>query len=255
MRKPYTIREFDYNPLSGGIKVMYSLYGALLLKGEEILANAVFPPEVDAVGIYPEISQGNELQTKHIVRYILNKPGVMTQNGVPGPSSFAPTDTLFTFSKMFMDLPDERCMFLPAINTEVFYDRRLKRDKVAVFVGKGVATQPHDGAVVIDRQVARDQEALAMLLNQCEVLNTYDPVSAMTEIARLCGCRVNYLAPDYTKKDYLLYEPGINGISFPLEDETIAPLDTEAFLEHYKMLQARFYDICLPNFVKITQNL
>ena len=255
MRKPYTIREFEYNPTSGGIKVMYSLYGALLLKGEEVMANAIFPPEIDAIGIYPEISQGNELQTKHVVRYILNKPGVMTQNGVPGPTTFAPTDCLFTFSKMFMDLPDDRCMFLPAINTEVFYDRKLKRTKNAVFVGKGRATQPHIGDVFIDRTTARDQEALAVLLNECQVLNTYDPVSAMTEIARLCGCRVNYLAPDYTKKDYLLYEPGINGMSFPLEGDEIAPLDTKAFLGHYRALQARFFDVLLPNFIKITQNL
>lgn len=255
MRKPYTIREFNYDPTSGGIKVMYSLYGALLLKGEEIMANAIFQDDTEAIGIYPEISQGNELQTKHIVRYILNKPGVMALNGVPGASTFAPTDCLFTFSKMFMDLPDEKCMFLPAINTEVFYDRHLHRGGGAVFVGKGVATQPHDGCVVIDRNLARDQENLSIILNQCEVLNTYDPVSAMTEIARLCGCRVNYLSPEYTKKDYLLYEPGINGISFPLEDDVVAPLDTEAFLEHYRALYARFWDVSLPNFIKITQNL
>lgn len=241
--------------MSGGIKVMYALYGALLLKGEEIFANAIFGGETNPIGIYPEISQGNELQTKHIVRYILNKPGVMAQSGVPGPTTFAPTDCLFTFSKMFMDLPDDRCMFLPAINTEVFYDRHLKRDKVAVFVGKGVATQPHIGEVFIDRNTARDQEALSILLNQCTVLNTYDPVSAMTEISRLCGCRVNYLAPNYTKKDYLLYEPGINGMSFPLEDDKIAPLDTKAFLGAYKRLQVQFYNVSLPNFIKITQNL
>ena len=255
MRKTYTIREFEYQPTSGGIKVMYSLYGALLLKGEEVMANAIFQDDTPAIGIYPEISQGNELQTKIIVRYILNKPGVMAQSGVPGPITFAPTDCLFTFSKMFMDLPDDHCMFLPAINTEVFFDRHLKRDKVAVFVGKGVATSPHIGEVFIDRAMAKDQEALSILLNQCQVLNTYDPVSAMSEIARLCGCRVNYLSSAYTKKDYLLYEPGINGMSFPLEDDIVAPLDTEAFLGQYKRLQARFYDVCLPNFIKITQNL
>lgn len=253
MRKPYSIREFQYDPTSGGIKVMYALYGALLLKGEEVLANAVFQDDTAAIGIYPEISQGNELQTKIVVRYILNKPGVMCQNGVPGPTTFGPKDILFTFSKMFMDLPDERRMFLPVINTEVFYDRKLPRTKQAVFVGKGVATSPHPDCVVIDRSVAIDQEYLSILLNECEVLNTYDPVSAMTEIARLCGCRINYLSPEYTKADYLKYEPGINGITF-LEDENIQELDTEAFTAHYKGLQARFYDTELPNFIKITQN-
>jgi hypothetical protein len=252
MRKPYSIREFNYDPTSGGIKVMYALYGALLLKGEEVLANAVFQDDTDAIGVYPEISQGNELQTKTVVRYILNKPGVMCQNGVPGPTNFGPNDILFTFSKMFMDLPDDHCMFLPAINTAVFYDQHLPRNKQAVFVGKGIATNPHPDCVVIDRNLARDQEGLAKLLNECEVLNTYDPVSAMTEVARLCGCRVNYLSREYSREDYLKYEPGVNGMTFP-DDESISELDCEEFTRHYSQLCAYFYNVSLPNFIKITQ--
>ena len=252
MRKPYSIRMFNYDATSGGIKVMYGLYGALLLKGEMVIPNAVF--EGESIGIYPEISQGNELQASRVVRYILNKPGVMTQNGIPGPSSFPKTDMQFVFSKMFApETPEDRLLFLPIINTAVFYDKYKKRDKKAVFEGKGVTSVAlPDDCVSINRQVAQDQEGLADLLNECIVLYTFDPVSAMTEIARLCGCPVIYLSDVYSEEDYQLYEPGTNGMSFSMEKEP--ELDTEAFKAHYSDLQARFYDELLPNFIKITQN-
>lgn len=253
MRRPYSIRLFNFDTTSGGIKVMYGLYGALLGKGEEIVANAIYNQEIDSVGIYPEISHGNELQTKHVVRYILNKPGVMSSNGIPGPTAFEKTDILFTFSKMFMDLPDDRCLFLPVINMEVFKDLGKKRTKSAVFQGKGINTNQHNpNAVIINRELARNQEKLAETLNECEVLYSYDPVSAMTEVARLCGCRVVYLSNTYTREDYLKYEPGTNGITFP-DDKDVSPLNSKAFREHYSDLYAQFWSIYLPNFIKTTQ--
>lgn len=252
MRKPYSLRLPQFDPLSGGIKVMWGLFGGLLLKGEEVVANAVYNDSSNVVGVYPEIFHGNELRSGTVVRYILNKPGVMASGGIPGPTEFPKTDLLFTFSKMFMDLPDERCMFLPIINTDVFFDRKGKRDREAVFVGKGVATSPHDGHVVITRELAADQELLAEILNRCSVLHTYDPVSAMSEIARLCGCRVNYLSREYTRNDYLKYEPGVNGMTFP-DDKDVSMLNSVAFRDTYNALQARFYNVSLPNFIRITQ--
>jgi len=254
MRKHYSVRLFNFDATSGGIKVMWALFGALLLKGEEVIGNAVFNDPENTIGIYPEISQGNELQAGTVVRYILNKPGVMCQNGIAGPTSFPETDIQFVFSRMFApETPENRLLFLPVINTEVFFNKNKKRDKNAVFFGKGLSTGVHpDDCVVINRQFAQDQEKLADLLNECQVLYTYDPVSAMTEIARLCGCRVSYLSREYSKEDYLLYEPGINGMTFP-DDESINELDCEAFTRHYKGLYNHFWNVQLPNFIKVTQ--
>jgi O-antigen biosynthesis protein len=253
MRKTYSIRLFEYDHTSGGIKVMYELYAGLLLKGEVVLANAVFQDTEKVVGIYPEISHGNELMAKTVVRYILNKPGVMASNGIPGPTTFAPTDQLFTFSKLFMDLPNERVMFLPVINTEIFKYKSGERPNTAVFYGKGASTGVHpDDSIEITRSFAVDQQMLADLLNSCHTLYSYDPVSAMTEIARLCGCKVIYCSHEYTRSDYEKYEPGLNGMTFP-DDNDVSELDPEAFERHYKGLGEKFYDESLPNFIKITQ--
>ena len=103
----------------------------------------------------------------------------------------------------------------------------------------------------IDRTVAADQQALADLLNECEVLYSYDPVSAMTEVARLCGCRVVMLQDTYTKSQYRDYEPGLNGMSFGLDEEV--PLDTKGFRSHYDYLRKTFSEK-LDGFIEDTQN-
>lgn len=251
MGKPYSIYLPPYDYTSGGIKVMWALYGALLLKGQIVVPNALF--QGDYVAIYPEIVNGNPLKGTTVVRYLLNEPGVMSGNGQPSPTEFPESDILFSFSKLFTpDFPEERIMFLPVIDTHTFYDKKGLRTNNAVFVGKGADIKKHpQGCWLIDRGVASNQKELADILNECQTLYTYDPVSAMTEIARLCGCNVVYLGEKYSKEDYLRYEPGINGMSF---DGSITELDSEAFKTTYSDLQAQFMDK-LDSFIKTTQGI
>lgn len=257
MRKPYSLFLHNYEFLSGGIKVMYALYGSLLLKGEEVVDKGIFN-NPNFVAIYPEIVHENPLRADKVVRYLLNKLGVMSSGGIPGPMHFMGTDEIFVFSKMFApDTPEDHLMFLPAINTKVFFDKKGTRTKNAVFVGKGLSsmmTIHHpDDCIVINGETVKDQEGLANLLNECQCLYTYDPVSAMGDIARLCGTRVAYLSDEYTRKDYDLYECGTNGMTF--KGETTHELDSEAFWDTYRGLQDKFWNESLPNFISITQSL
>lgn len=102
----------------------------------------------------------------------------------------------------------------------------------------------------IDRKFAQDQQALADLLNECEVLYCYDPVTAMTEIARLCGCRVVIVNPLYSKEQFSVYEPGMNGISWGKDEEIV--LDAERFFYHY-MDMKKIFETRLENFIESTQ--
>ena len=208
--KPYSLWSPNFDVVSGGIRVMYGLYAWLLAKGQTAFLNTAFEnPEF--IAIYPEIAHGNPFQAKTVVRYILNRPGVMASNGVPGPSSFPDTDILYYFSEMFDTSRRLRgnTLFLPILNLHVFLDQEKNRTKTAYFVGKGVDKHKHpEDAILIDRQFAQDQQALANLLNECEVLYSYDPVSAMTEIARLCGCRVVLVQDFFSRDEYKDYEPG-----------------------------------------------
>lgn len=233
--KPYVIVSPDYDYTSGGIKVMWGLYGHLLARGHEVYMNRY--PHADVVAIYPEIYGSNPIGAKTVVRYILNKLGVMHGAGEP-LKEINPHEHNYYFSRLFGETDDNHYMFLPVINLDIFKDQKRLRDKSAVFFGKGQDKGLHKPSTIIDRSNAINQQDLADFLNECEVLYTYDPVSAMTEVARLCGTRVVYLADGYTKEDYKKYEAGINGMSFG--SDTGEMLDTDAFRSHYIALGDTF---------------
>jgi hypothetical protein len=241
MRKPYIIATPQFEISSGGIRVMWGLYGWLLSKGEEVYVNCRLENR-ESIAIYPEIFHGNPAEGTTIVRYILNKPGVMGSYGVPGPTQFDPNDKLYYFSRIFA--PDDNCkiLFLPICNLNLFKDQKKNRTKTCYLVGKGQNTFKHpQDAILIDRRFSNDQQALADVLNECHTFYSYDSVTAMFEIARLCGCKVVRFD---TSVDLSKYEPGLNGID--------SELDTNKFREHY-IEMVKLFDKEIDNFICQTQ--
>jgi len=253
--KPYSLRTPNFELLSGGIRVMYGLFGWLLAKGQVAYLNAKYSTS-DFIGVYPEIYWGNDMGADTVVKYILNKPGVMSSFGMPGPSIFPPEDHIFGFTKLYdtYDLDEDHLMFLPILNLHLFKDQKKKRKNRCVFVGKGrdMPLKKTEGLKRITIKMSMDQGALADYLNTCEVMYSFENPTAMNEIARLCGCRVIFLPDEvvrYTKKDLEeKYEPGMNGIGWG-KDTTF---DVSAFRSHYIALQTRFSDQ-LDKFIEITQ--
>lgn len=232
--KPYSIYTPPFDVTSGGIRVMWGLYGWLLAKGQIAYVNAKYE-NPNFVAVYPEIVKGNPTEAKTVVRYILAPPGEM-MGSIDKPEE---GDIVYSFSKFIYKVDDDHTMFLPILNTHLFKDQKRKRTKTCVIVGKGIDTNLHpDNAIYIDRILAQDQQALADLLNECHVMYCYDYRTAMTEIARLCGCRVVIIPSKFTKEEFAEYEPGMNGISWGDKEEV--KLDTEAFRDHYLSLIKTF---------------
>lgn len=235
--RPYSIWLPGFNVTSGGIRVMYGLYGWLLAKGQIVVPNMSLE-NGEFVAIYPEIVQGNPFKANHVVRYILNTPGVMTMYGVPGPKTFDKHDKLYVFSELFNSVAadDRHHLFLPICNLHLFRDQGRKRIKEAVFGGKGKIGSKHPkGAIKITADLASDQQGLADLLNECQTIYCYDPVTAMTEVARLCGCKVVIFPSTYTREEYATkYEPGMNGINWGKDEGK--QVYTEQFRDHYKLM-------------------
>lgn len=232
--KPYLIRTPDFQVSSGGIRVMYGLYGALLLKGQLAFLNGQMNTET--VGVYPEIYHGNDMNATNVVRYILQKPGMMQTGGVAGPKGFDKTDDLWAFSRLFVKVPEDHYMFLPILDTHLFKNQHKTRNKNYFFVGKGVNLDEHPkDAIELPRM--EDQQALADMMNECQTLYIYDPCTAMSEIARLCGSQIVMLHPmkDFDK----LYEPGMNGITFDANKPV--KLDYSEFRASYLTLKDVFF--------------
>jgi O-antigen biosynthesis protein len=255
--KPYVVVSPDFQITSGGIRVMWALYGWLLAKGQIAFLNTI-PQNTDFIAIYPEIYQGNPTYANHVVRYLLNKPGVMRTNGVAGPTIFDKTDQIWTFSQLYNVSPykvyDRHILFLPVCNTHLFkVTNKDRRNKSCKLIGKGrdLHLKETEGLFEITRPFANDQAALADYLNECDIMYSYDNNSAMFEIARLCGCRVKIIPSIYTKDEFKNYEPGMNGISYGLEEDV--PLDAPGFRKHYTNLIGQFSHH-LSYFIEETQN-
>jgi len=247
--KPYSLMSPDLvgqNVVSGGVRVMWGLYGWLLSKGQIAYMNRRV--QADTIAIYPEIVNGNPFNAKTVVRYILAPLGEMSSNGIPGPTSYPPTDKIYSFSRIVHKTDEKHTMFLPILNLHIFKDQHRKRTKKAVLFGKGkdLGLHPKD-CIIINRAFAQDQQKLADFLNECEVLYSYDHRSAMFEVARLCGCRVVVLSDKL--KDFSLYEPGINGLGWKKDKK----LDTARFRKHYEHLVSIF-ERKLERFINETQN-
>lgn len=256
MRKPYLIRTPDFEATSGGIRVMWGLYGWLLAKGEIAYVNALMP-NIKSVGIYPEIYHGNDMETETVVRYILQTPGLMgtgTQTGEfkTGPTAFDKKDKIYVFSRIYdtFGVDDNHILFLPIINTKVFNDQKKRiKNKTCYLVGKGTNLNKHPkDSIELTREFAKDQEALADLLNECHTLYCYDRLSAMMDIARLCGCSVRYYG-ELPYEKLQLYETGMNGLAY--QDE-VKYLWTSEFTQHYRNMVDDF-STALDYFIEDTQ--
>ena len=70
MNNPYTVIMPAFDLTSGGIRVCWGLYGALLAKGQIVYPNAKFD-DPNFVAIYPEIYNGNPAGANTVARYIM----------------------------------------------------------------------------------------------------------------------------------------------------------------------------------------
>lgn len=227
---------------------MWALYGWLLAKGVEVYMNKT--PTLVCIPIYPEIVHKIPDLDSHIVRYVLNVPGVMGGvdqygNFRPGPTDFT-GEKVYYFSRLFGQAQDDNhYMFLPAINLHIFKDQKKKRTKTCYLVGKGVDQHKHpEDSIELNRTIARDQQALADILNECHTFYCYDKLTAMMECSRLCGCKVEYHG-GYTMEELKKYEPGRHGINMLLH--------TELFRAHYEKMILEF-EVKLETFIDETQD-
>ncbi len=158
---------------------------------------------------------------------------------------------MYVYSELFNDIgvPPERILYLPAIELDIYTDRRLVRSGALFYVGKGQKIRDLSGAGEVTSELKRDQARLADTLNRAEVLYCFDNATAMTLIARLCGCPV-VLIPngDYTREQYDRSQV-MDGLGW---DEVPPPFDSDAIraseLAAYETFRER-----LAGFITVTQ--
>jgi hypothetical protein len=253
--RPYLVWSFDYYDDSAGQKTMHRLCHELNEVGQKAYVayekrnpawNTPYHPaplKGDWIAVYPEIIKGNPWKAPRVVRYVLNNPGKLG-----GDKTYDPAEIVYVFHEMFNDpgVPPERMMYLPTIELDLYFDRHLPREGSVFYVGKGQKTRELPGSVEITNDLKRDRPLLAETLNRAEVMYTFDNVTAMVDIARLCGCPV-VMIPDgtHTPDQYQLSD----GLGW---DEIPPPFDSDVIRYQQLELYATFCER-LQDFIAVTQ--
>ncbi len=275
---PYYLVTPPYVEGSGGVRAMHYFCHALNLAGEEAYVNTkevstgLRTPEltdevrekhraldIEPIVVYPEIVPDNPMNAKHVVRYLLNTPSVVTTQ----KTNWGDDDIIFSFGKVIIpEGMDAHILEVPLINTQIYNaigaDNGQRSGKLVFinrFLDRGGQLDPitTDATEISFRVGFRTPQQLAELYRKAEVLYTYEPSTACFE-ALLCGCPVVYL-PNHL----LLAKPfegylGNDGCAWGTSPEALehAKKTVHKAAENYAQKVLNFSDQ-LESFIAITQ--
>jgi|TARA_B100000378_G_scaffold194847_1_gene158621 hypothetical protein len=141
----------------------------------------------DSIVIYPELVRGNPLKARHVVRWLLYKPGLLH------PFSFGPDEMFFRAGGMsdVLDItggaPD---LYLWKINPVYRNENRPNRRGVCYMVRKG-KDKPHIPETEAPDAIRIDGLSHAEtneIFNRCDTFYSYDEATMYSQFAAICGC-------------------------------------------------------------------
>jgi hypothetical protein len=168
----------------------------------------------EPIVIYPEVVPGNPLGAQIVVRFLLNKPGLLN----PGAeTTFGADDLFFSFAPehvprgarafdLFMPLVDRSIYFPPAAGAP--------RDLFTVVLHRASpdpATFPAwlTPFKLVSRQEPIPAAELAALYRRSRAMVTFERSTTVFE-AELCGCPVICIAGEHFRED--IYQPRFKGL-------------------------------------------
>lgn len=198
----FTIFAPSYNEKSGGAWVLHFLCHSLNQIGYEsnvfiYEASKLVNPKFNtpqgyinnSIVIYSEIIINNPLKAEKVVRYMLNKEGILQGRMI----NWGATDYPLAFSKVYK----ENCetLFYPNCDLSIFYCDGRPKIQNSFYVGKGYlyGNCPKLDCFEITREHPKSKQELAEALRNSKILFSYDCVSATNTDAALCGCLPYFL--------------------------------------------------------------
>ncbi len=234
-RLDYVVCAPSFNETNGGSLFLHRLAGRLQELGHSVqlspmpplskpgrrarLSGLLFPPKFakppgvhpdwlrrgrsvgDAIVVYPEVVQGNPLGAKYVVRWLLNKPGLL--------HPFRPTSGEMYFKAgNFSDDPSLTggAPLLTAWQINPVYSNRgsVNRSGTCYMIRKGRDRDiVHDlrGSVCLDE---KSHAEIADAFNSTDTFYCYDEMTMYAQYAALCGC-LSIVIPKYfaSHDDYI----------------------------------------------------
>lgn len=197
------------NNISNGIHALHQLcnnINSLNYTCSIINWGDTIQPNTNDIIIYPEVIQGNPLNFKHIVRYMLNREGYILGNTI----NQTPDDYILTWSNLYTNTYHSVLNYVSLNEFEIFNDANtkpvLQRNLDCTYIGKGSSYTDCNilpDTIEINRNNPINKYALADLLKSTRILYTYDPITLVNLEAILSGalvCILNYIP--YNKEEW-----------------------------------------------------
>lgn len=206
-----------------------------------------------SVVIYPEITSGNPLGASCVVRWLLNKPGVIS-----GTVEFGSNDLFFYYHKHFNDWvlnPHEaHHLNVFELKSKVYQNvNNGERTGQCYMVRKGrdrALDYHEDGALNVD---GLSHEELANIFNKCEYFISYDLYTMYCRYAAMCGCVPIVVPQDGLSKEE--WRPDVAnryGVAYGWEDVSWAVETRGKLLDHLAEAESRGVD-SVDRFVTIVE--
>jgi O-antigen biosynthesis protein len=213
----FIIQGFGYRHNSAGVRVLHRLCHMLRSCGyDAAIETSALNPEWQAVSgdhsqfdpltdvaIYPEIQAGNPWGFKNVIRYALNHPGWTGAEKVYPLSEY-----VMAHSKSIYQSVDPSNRFGGILNISIiephlfYFDKQIPRDIELFWVYKGAATRAkykipgEESMKEITHEWPASRPATAEILRRCKRFYSYDPFSAITTEAEICGAEVYMIQSD-----------------------------------------------------------
>ena len=197
--------------------------------------------------VYPETAVGNPLGASTVVRWVLNRPGLLG-----GDAEYDAGEHVFYYSDVYRPYIRNAVrgkLYMPMIDESIFFCESQEcchdsqRTLACYYVGKSTWKEGYcdrDRTFEITRETPPKSE-LGKLFRASRVLYCFDNSTILAYEALLCGCPV-VIIPDgtQTKEDYSRLELGTEGIAWGFEEPAPVRVDVDKLKARYRQAESDF---------------
>lgn len=249
-RHPYYVYAPAYTQMSAGIRVLHLLCHWLNRKGQlayivafqdirpytnpelvtplltQEIADFHVSSGISPLVIYPEVVSGNPLKCGSVVRYLLNRPGLLG-----GDASFPEAEMVWAFSR-YLAKEVAKCdgiLHMPVLDERVFHPGSTQiRSGSAYYASKfknihkqeifGIPTDAIE--ITRERPDSPTPQQIAEILRRSEYFYCFENTALATE-AVLCGCPAVFVPNKFLDKPIAVEELGWDGYAWGTDPQEL----------------------------------